>query len=259
MPAPDIDIAIMRDVVLATHHADIKFPDQHLPGGTAELGSRHMADFARQMCQVAAGNGTLTWRHVLTEEYHEALAEKDEDKLLGELAQIAAVCVRWMRDIHGRQHGRAAAEGHTWVHGHVVEYTRKLYDITETFRRGRAGLPTTPDQWDGHPILWFDKKRCIPCGMPNEIHREHGNCPGVDDPDVPATDAEKAVDHAQNVAIMGALLSKQGDVIGTVEGESRTHSCGAGCRVHDPCCDMYADMGPGFHGVACERNAQVSR
>ena len=80
-----------------------KWGEQRHPDGTIDSEeSEWQADFDRTLCQEAAGNGTLTWRHILQEEVSEAFAEVDPDKLREELVQIAAVAGSWMRDIDRR-------------------------------------------------------------------------------------------------------------------------------------------------------------
>jgi hypothetical protein len=75
-----------------------KFPDQHLPNGTGEE-FRALADQARVETDLAAEQGTVTWRHVLTEEFWEALAEEGSTRLRAELIQVAAVALRWAQDL----------------------------------------------------------------------------------------------------------------------------------------------------------------
>lgn len=50
-----------------------------------------------------AGRGT--WRDILAEEFNEALAESDPDRLRAELVQVAAVAVNWVEAIDRREAG----------------------------------------------------------------------------------------------------------------------------------------------------------
>lgn len=70
----------------------------HFPYGTA----RYAADRARERCKRSAANGTVTWLDVLTEEFHEALAEDNPAKLRAELIQVAAVAAAWVEAIDRR-------------------------------------------------------------------------------------------------------------------------------------------------------------
>ena len=49
------------------------------------------------------GNGSITFEHILTEEWAEAIAESDPALLRAELVQVAAVCVQWIEAIDGRE------------------------------------------------------------------------------------------------------------------------------------------------------------
>ncbi|WP_328739904.1 hypothetical protein OHA91_22890 [Streptomyces erythrochromogenes] len=80
-----------------------KFGDQRHPDGTQDDAyNRTMRDAARAICEQHANRETLTWAHVLDEEYREALAETDPAKLRAELIQIAAVCAAWVSDLDRR-------------------------------------------------------------------------------------------------------------------------------------------------------------
>ena len=70
--------------------------------GTGWAGSATMARMARAECDNAAAAGVLTWRAILAEEFHEALAESDPAKLRAELVQVAAVAVNWIQAIDYR-------------------------------------------------------------------------------------------------------------------------------------------------------------
>jgi hypothetical protein len=82
-----------------------KWGEQNHPDGTGpEYGiGQDQAHAWREVCQLAAANGTLTWRHVIQEEFFEALAEEDPDKLRTELIQVAAVAMTWVEAIDRRK------------------------------------------------------------------------------------------------------------------------------------------------------------
>lgn len=101
-----------------------KHGDQdHLPDGTGpeqwlELGSlpmwseQYRADFGdlaewakartKAASQNEGGDGSITFEHILTEEWAEAIAESDTGRLRAELIQVAAVCVQWVQAIDRR-------------------------------------------------------------------------------------------------------------------------------------------------------------
>jgi hypothetical protein len=109
MPRSPRGVAV-TDVIKELDRAEAKFPGQHLPNGTpvdaermgldkATEQARRTSDMYRKITTKAAERGTLTWRHVLAEEFFEALAEHDPLRLRDELVQVAAVCLRWIEDI----------------------------------------------------------------------------------------------------------------------------------------------------------------
>lgn len=91
---------VLRDVLDERARQETLFPDQHLPNGTTGRLRAH-SDAIRRMVDTAAERNKLTWRDVLTEEFYEALAEEDPEKLRKELTQVAAVAIRWIEDIDG--------------------------------------------------------------------------------------------------------------------------------------------------------------
>lgn len=74
---------------------DAKFGEQNHPDGTGSAFQKDLATAARNSCQSKAQDGQHTWADILTEEFAEALAESDPDKIDEELIQVAAVCVNW--------------------------------------------------------------------------------------------------------------------------------------------------------------------
>jgi hypothetical protein len=78
-----------------------KWGDQRHPDGT-NLENDGWRDHAQSQCQRAAAEGRITWAHILQEEFVEALAEVEPDKLRAELIQVAAVCAAWIGDIDRR-------------------------------------------------------------------------------------------------------------------------------------------------------------
>jgi hypothetical protein len=92
----------LEEIALERKRQDAKFGEQNQPDGTGEQ-FRHFADQARLACDIAKRLGSLTWKHVLAEEFFEALAESDPKKLTTELLQVAAVCVAWVEAIGRRE------------------------------------------------------------------------------------------------------------------------------------------------------------
>lgn len=97
-------------------HGDQK----HLPDGTGPDGwlsmdghyiryhgirRAELAEWAKARTDAAAqrgGDGTVTFEHILTEEWAEAMAESDPSALRAELIQVAAVAVQWIEAIDAR-------------------------------------------------------------------------------------------------------------------------------------------------------------
>lgn len=82
---------------------DARFGIQEFPDGTGpEFHAK--AEASRRECREAWRAGELTWRHILAEEFYEALAERDPERLRAELVQTAAVAVKWIESLD-RRHG----------------------------------------------------------------------------------------------------------------------------------------------------------
>lgn len=80
-----------------------KHGDQrHLPNGTGGWYAGVLARQARATTDANAADGTVTFADVLREEVLEALAESDDEALLEELVQVAAVAVQWVEAIVAR-------------------------------------------------------------------------------------------------------------------------------------------------------------
>ena len=76
--------------------------EQHHPDGSGDDEFKLMADEAKELTDRSFSAGTGTWAHILTEEFLEALAESDPEKIYEELVQVAAVASSWARDINTR-------------------------------------------------------------------------------------------------------------------------------------------------------------
>lgn len=93
---------VLEDVRAERYAQDVKWGEQNHPDGTGRPGDVWVADAARAQCQAAFAAGRGTWRDVLTEEFEEAMAETDPEKLRTELIQVAAVAVAWVEAIDRR-------------------------------------------------------------------------------------------------------------------------------------------------------------
>lgn len=110
-PAADTTAAMQRifEEIAAERRRQIeKFPEEEdgLPDGTGGGGRETWERIARQSCERAAREGTLTNTHIFDEETAEAMAATERPKLREELVQVAAVCVKWVQQID-REAGRA--------------------------------------------------------------------------------------------------------------------------------------------------------
>lgn len=109
---------VLGEVAEERYHQLVKHGDQtHLLNGTGPyaLGSliadgRHryaggLARWAKARTDAAsqgAGDGAVTFEHILTEEWAEAMTESDPARLRAELMQVAAVAVQWIEAIDAR-------------------------------------------------------------------------------------------------------------------------------------------------------------
>lgn len=89
-------------VAAERRHQFAKWGEQHHPDGTHEA-NHVLADQAREICEQEAARGRVTWRLILGEEFFEAMAETDPEKLRAELVHVAAVAVSWIEDIDSRE------------------------------------------------------------------------------------------------------------------------------------------------------------
>ncbi|MEW6060126.1 MAG: hypothetical protein AB1551_08330 [Actinomycetota bacterium] len=73
-----------------------------LPDGTGQDTFREMAEQAGQVRRSKAEQGSLAWRHILSEGVFTAFAESDPAKLRGYLVEVAAAAVAWMEALDCR-------------------------------------------------------------------------------------------------------------------------------------------------------------
>lgn len=120
---------VLADVAAERAAQDEMWGIQDFPDGT---GREHTAaaETAKRDCGTAWANARLTWRHLLNEEFFEALAETDPQALRAELVQTAAVAVKWVQALdrrdghltHHTKHGDGRRE--KLVRDHVPDLIR---------------------------------------------------------------------------------------------------------------------------------------
>lgn len=96
------DILINQEVYEERRRQDLTWGEQNHPNGT-DSDFAAMREHMRQRCKDAANTSTVTWEHVASEEYFEALAETDDERLRAELIQLTAVLVAWVACIDRRR------------------------------------------------------------------------------------------------------------------------------------------------------------
>ncbi|WP_396454250.1 hypothetical protein [Actinomadura sp.] len=101
--APGSLARVLADVRAEREAQDRMWGAQEFPDGSGPAFAE-AADEAKRECAAAVRRGELTWRHILAEEFFEALAESDPAALRGELVQTAAVAVHWVQSLD-RRHG----------------------------------------------------------------------------------------------------------------------------------------------------------
>ncbi|MFD0687443.1 nucleoside triphosphate pyrophosphohydrolase [Actinomadura fibrosa] len=101
---------VLSDVADEREAQDRMWGVQEFPDGSGpEFTPR--AEDAKRECGEAAADGRLTWRHILAEEFFEALAESDPARLRNELVQTAAVAVKWIQSLDRRRGAVHGAKG----------------------------------------------------------------------------------------------------------------------------------------------------
>ncbi|WP_063803523.1 endonuclease VII domain-containing protein [Streptomyces silvensis] len=181
-----------------------KFGDQHHPDGTGlTLDQLAWAEEARERCQQAAADGSLSWAHILEEEVAEALAEADPARLREEILQVAAVCAAWVHDLDTREacpkcktsyevlgHHKTRT-GRGWCRKCASEYERLRREANkdvinarrrEVMRGGgyRAGrlrrYGLTPEAFE--QMAEAQGNACAICRDPGELHVDHSHDKG---------------------------------------------------------------------------------
>lgn len=93
---------MLSDIARERIAQDERWGEQNHPDGTGHYLHKVAAVFARRVCDMNARSGEVTWADILREEFAEALAESDPDRLSEELNQVAAVAIAWREAISRR-------------------------------------------------------------------------------------------------------------------------------------------------------------
>jgi len=93
---------ILGEVSAERQRQDAKWGEQNHKDGTGGEDARGRAHLAKEACESALRQGRATWAHILIEEVMEAMAETDQEKLITELTQVAAVACAWVEAIRRR-------------------------------------------------------------------------------------------------------------------------------------------------------------
>ena len=93
---------ILEEVFAETKRQQELWGEQNHENGTGTQSDIISAEIARGRCDKAFAGKYGTWKDILSEEFHEAMAESDEEKLIEELTQTAAVCCSWIHAIRRR-------------------------------------------------------------------------------------------------------------------------------------------------------------
>lgn len=163
--APGSLARALADVAAEREAQDRRWGVQEFPDGTGP-GFTARAEEAKQTCATAWSRGELTWRHILTEEFYEALAESDPRNLRNELVQTAAVALKWVQSLD-RRHGGALHQtgderrSEKLVRDRIPEIIQDAGRVPET--RTAAG--------EEHPTL-----------LRNKLYEEAGEYVATNDP-----------------------------------------------------------------------------
>jgi hypothetical protein len=96
---------VLIQVAAERMRQDARWGEQNHPDGT-NLNNAEWRDHSRDLTEVAAKQGRVTWAHILQEEFVETLAEVEPGRIRAELIQTAAVAVAWIQAIDRRpDHG----------------------------------------------------------------------------------------------------------------------------------------------------------
>lgn len=92
-------LTVLGEVAEERRSQDEKWGEQSHPNGTGGARYERQAIHFREECDRRHAEGEGTWADILTEEFFEALAEADVEKLRVELIHVAAVATAWVECI----------------------------------------------------------------------------------------------------------------------------------------------------------------
>lgn len=89
-------MSIFEEITRGLMEAEVAGEFDHLDG-TWEGGMRkYQREIARDACERAVRQGTLTFAHMFDAKAREVLAEEDKVKLRAVLIEVAVTCVLWV-------------------------------------------------------------------------------------------------------------------------------------------------------------------
>ena len=104
---PSLDSALVQRVQTLR---DAGYPDRYAVGMVVRHHAMPRADDARDLCELRARTGHVSWVDILVEEVAEAIEAAtlhgEGDELRAEVVQVAAVAVAWLEAIDARAAGR---------------------------------------------------------------------------------------------------------------------------------------------------------
>jgi hypothetical protein len=101
---------ILAEIAAEMDRAAELYPDcVSLPDGTGAGMYHHQLAIARHACERAHREGRVTHRHILEEEFLEAMCETEPARLRAELVQLAAMALKHIADIDRRADKGASA------------------------------------------------------------------------------------------------------------------------------------------------------
>lgn len=101
--AADVRGHVFADVLDECIRNDSRWGDQsHLPDGTDPIWLETADSYRRDIAERIRQGKDPFWADILAEEFHEALAEQDPERLDAELTQIAAVAIAWKEALRKR-------------------------------------------------------------------------------------------------------------------------------------------------------------
>jgi hypothetical protein len=102
---------VLDEIMAERARQDKKWGEQNHPDGTSHKHYCERLLRARKSKRLATGNGSVSFAHILAEEFFEVMTEPDPTWLRVELVQLAAVAVQWVQAIDRRGNKQTAPTG----------------------------------------------------------------------------------------------------------------------------------------------------